>query len=154
MATANVNNYVQGASYVTQKSLTRTNPYAETENGERLYGVDTLHPRHAVAFTWRVTSAGDGITFTPSTGATTATDYLRFAVYDKEGGEARTTAFNPAAATTALVVNTAPLQTKQGWYVLFETSNNDGASKVSFQFEIGEAEIITNSSAAVSYSLT
>jgi hypothetical protein len=154
MPTANANGYTQGNSYVTQAGLTRTNPYAETENAERLYGMSVLQARHSIAFTWRVTSAGDGLILTPSTGATTATDYLRFAVYDREGGEARTTAFQSSAATTALNVNTASLQTKMGWFVIFETSNNSGATQVSFQFEIGEAEIVTNSSAAVAYTLT
>jgi hypothetical protein len=154
MPTANANGYTQGNSYVTQAGLARTNPYAESENAERLYGLSTMHPRHSVAFTWRVTSAGDAIIFTPSTGATTATDYLRFAVYDKEGGEARTTAFQSSAATTALTVNTSSLQTKMGWFVIFETANNSGASTVSFQFEIGEAKIVTNSSAPVAYTLT
>lgn len=154
MPTANANGYTQGASYIAQNSLSRTNPYAETENAERLYGMEVLHPRHSVAFTWRVTSAGDGIIFTPSTGATTATDYLRFAVYDKEGGEAHTTAFQSSAATTALNVSTSSLETKDGWFVIFETSNTDGATKVSFQFEIGAAEIVGNSSAAVAYTLT
>jgi len=154
MPTANINGYTQGNSYVTQASLTRTNPYAETENAERLYGMGVMHPRHSVAFTWRVTSAGDAIIFTPSTGATTATDYLRFAIYDKEGGEARTTSFQSSAATTALTVNTSSLQTKMGWFVIFETANNSDASKVSFQFEIGEAKIVTNSSATVAFSLT
>jgi len=154
MPTANANGYTQGNSYVTQASLSRTNPYAETENAERLYGMSTMHPRHSVAFTWCVTSAGDGIIFTPSTGATTATDYLRFAVYDKEGGEEHTTAFQSSAATTALNVNTASLQTKMGWFVIFETANNSGATQVSFMFDIGAAEIITNASAPVAYTLT
>jgi hypothetical protein len=41
-----------------------------------------------------------------------------------------------------------------GWFVIFETANNSDASKVSFQFEIGEAKIVTNSSATVAFSLT
>jgi hypothetical protein len=154
MPTANANGYVQNTNYSTKAGLTRTNPYAETENAELVYGMSTLQARHSIAFTWRVTSAGGGITFTPSTGATTATDYLHFSIYDKEGGEAKTTAFQSSAATTALNVNTASLQTKMGWFVIFETSNNSGATQVSFQFEIGEASIVTNSSAAVAHPLT
>lgn len=153
MATANVNSYAQGASYVTQKSLSRTNPYAD-DNAERLYGMDTVHPRHSVAFTWRVTSGGDGAIFTPSTGATTATDYLHFMIFDKSGGNVQTTTFQSSAATAALNVNTSSLETKHGWDVIFSTSNSDGATKVEFQFEISEGEIVTNSSASVSYSLT
>jgi hypothetical protein len=75
-------------------------------------------------------------------------------VYDKEGGEAHTTAFQSSAATTALNVSTSSLETKSGWFVIFETSNSSGATKVSFQFDIGAAEIITNASAAVAYTLT
>ena len=44
MPTANINGYTQGASYVTQENLSRTNPYAESENAERLYGMEVMHP--------------------------------------------------------------------------------------------------------------
>jgi hypothetical protein len=153
MATAS-STYVQRTKYTAATSANRTNPYARPENEEKLYAMAVQTPRHSVAFTWRVTSAGAGAIFTPSTGATTATDYLRFTVYDKEGGEARTTTFQSSAATTALNVSTANLQTKKGWFVLFETANNSRTTKVNFQFEIGEALIVTNSSATVAYTLT
>jgi hypothetical protein len=153
MATASTT-YVQRTKYTVATSASRTNPYARPENEEKLYGMATQDPRHSVSFTWRVTSAGAGIIFTPSTGATTATDFLRFTVYDKEGGEARSTGFQSSAATTALNVSTANLQTKKGWFVLFGTANNNRATRVNFQFEIGEANIVSNSSATIAYTLT
>lgn len=155
MATANVNSFSQGASYVAQESLSRTNPYAADGSDAQaieLYGVSTYGDRHSVAFTWAVTTAGARITFTPSTGATTATDYIKFYVTDGQGNEAYSTGFQSSAATTALPVTTSGLDKRNDWTIVFQTSNNDGASKVEFQFTIDEAQIIGNSSGTVSYS--
>ena len=155
MATANVNSFSQGASYVTQESLARTNPYAADGSDAQaveLYGIDVYGTRHSVAFTWAVSSAGKRITFTPSTGATTATDYIKFYVTDGDGNEAYSTGFQSSAATTALAVTTSALDTRKDWTVIFETSNNSGASKVQFQFSLDESQIIGNSSASVAYS--
>ncbi len=155
MATANANSFVQGASYVTKENLSRTNPYAADGSDAQameLYGVDTYGNRHSVAFTWAVSSAGKRVTFTPSTGATTATDYIKFYVTDGHGNEAWSTGFQSSAATTALIVNTSALDAREEWTVKFATSNGGGASKVEFQFEIGEAQITGNSSASVAYS--
>ena len=155
MATANSNSYVQGASYVTQESLSRTNPYAADGSDAQameLYGMSVYGDRHSIAFTWAVASAGRQITFTPSTGATTATDYIKFYVTDGQGNEAYSTGFQSSAATTALAVTTSALDPREEWTVTYQTSNNDGASKVEFLFRIGEAQITGNSSATVSYS--
>lgn len=155
MATANVNSFSQGASYVTAESLARTNPYAadgSDAQGVELYGIDVYGTRHSVAFTWAVSSAGKRITFTPSTGATTATDYIKFYVTDGDGNEAYSTGFQSSAATTALAVTTSALDPRKDWTVIFETSNNSGASKVQFQFSLDESQIIGNSSASVAYS--
>ena len=60
MATANVNSFVQGASYVTQESLARTNPYAADGSDAQaveLFGIDVYGDRHSIAFTWAVTTA-------------------------------------------------------------------------------------------------
>lgn len=155
MATANVNSFSQGASYVTRESLSRTNPYAADGSDAQaieLYGVDTYGDRHSVAFTWAVTTGGARITFTPSTGATTATDYIKFYVTDGQGNEAYSTGFQPSAATAALAVTTTALDKREDWTVVYSTSNNDGASKVQFKFSIDESQIIGNSSGTVSYS--
>jgi hypothetical protein len=155
MATANSNNYVQGASYVTQESLTRTNPYAADGSDAQameLYGMSVYGTRHSIAFTWAVSSAGKRVTFTPSTGATTATDYIKFYVTDGQGNEAYSTGFQSSAATAALAVTTSALDPREEWMVTYQTSNNDGASKMEFLFRIGEWQIAANSSATVSYS--
>ena len=154
-AVQNTNSYVDGTSYVTQMSLARTNPFANDgqENAIELFGVDTNQPRHNVAFTWAVTSAGDLITFTPSTGATTATDYQKFTIRDESGNEAWATGFQSSAATAARAVNTAALNPNDDWAVTFSTSNTDGATKVQFTFSIDEAAIYGNASGTQSYTL-
>lgn len=154
MATANVNGWDQDNTYIGKKSLAETNPYATEVNAMQLYGVDTLTDRHSVAFTWVISTGGDQIRFTPSTGATTATDYIKFYVTDKSGNEAYSTGFQSSAATTALNVNTSALNPNDDWTVLFSTSNNKGATKVQFSFGIGTAAIYGNSSATVSYTLS
>jgi len=154
MATANVNGWDQDNTYIGKNNLSETNPYANEPNAVQLYGVDTLHDRHSVAFTWAVSTGGDQIRFTPSTGATTATDYVKFYVKDKSGNEAYSTGFQSSAATAALNVNTSGLNPNDDWTVLFQTSNNSGATKVHFEFTIGTAAIYGNSSASVAYTLS
>jgi hypothetical protein len=154
MATANVNGWDQDNTYIGRKNLAETNPYASEVNAMQLYGVDTLTDRHSVAFTWVISTGGDQIRFTPSTGATTATDYIKFYITDKSRNEAFSTGFQSSAATTALNVNTSALNPNDDWTVLFSTSNNKGATKVQFSFRIGTAAIYGNSSASVSYTLS
>lgn len=154
MATANSNSFDQDYTYVGRNSLTETNPYAEEANALQLYGVDTLHDRHSVSFTWRVTTAGDQVAFTPATGASTATDYVKFQVKDKSGNEAYSTGFTSTAATSALNVNTSGLNPNDDWTVLFQTSNTSGATKVKFSFDIASAAIYGNSSGTVAYTLS
>lgn len=154
MATANVNGWDQDNTYIGKNNLAETNPYANEPNAVQLYGVDTLHDRHSIAFTWAISTGGDQIRFTPSTGATTATDYIKFYVKDKSGNEAYSTGFQSSAATTALNVNTSGLNPNDNWTVLFQTSNNSGATKVKFEFTIGTAAIYGNSSATVAYTLS
>lgn len=157
MPTANINGWSSSATYVNRKSLSRTNPYANDDslNVLKLYGVATNQARHSVAFTWQVASAGNQITFTPSTGATTATDYIKFSIYDESGNVASTTtpAFQSSAATTPLAINTAALRKINDWNVVFNTSNNSGATKVNFNFHIDESQLASNSSGTVSYTL-
>ncbi len=154
MPTANVNSFDQDNTYIGQNSVARTNPYAEESNALQLYGIDTMHARHSVAFTWAATSAGDQIAFTPSTGASSATDYLKFRVVDQSGNEAYSTTFQSSAATAAINVNTSGLNPADDWTVLFQTSNNDGATKVKFSFGIPSAALYANSSASVAYTLS
>lgn len=155
-AVQNANSWNPSANYIDANSLTRTNPYAN--NGEdqavELFGVDTFQARHSVSHTWAVTSAGARVTFTPSTGATTATDYLKFTVMDESGNEAYATGFQSSAATTALVVNTSALNKNDDWKVIFSTSNSDGATKVQFSYHIDEAAIYGNSSGTEAYTLS
>lgn len=154
MPTANINSWQSSATYPGVNSLTQTNPYADEGNAVNLYGVDTYQARHSVAFSWRVTGGGATVIFTPSTGATSATDYIKFTLRDMSGNEAYATGFVAASATKALTVTTSSLEPTDDWTVLYSTSNTDGATKVAFEFEIGTAQIVGNSSAAVSYSLT
>ncbi len=155
-AVQNANDWQPSANYITANSLSRTNPYAN--NGEdqavELFGVDTFQARHSISHTWAVASAGVQITFTPSTGATTATDYLKFTVVDESGNEAYATGFQSSAATTALVVNTSALNKNDDWKVIFSTSNTDGATKVQFSYHIDEAAIYGNSSGTEAYTLS
>ncbi len=155
-AVQNANSWQPSANYITATGLTRTNPYANDgeDQSVELFGVDTFQARHSIAFTWAVTSAGARVTFTPSTGATTATDYLKFTVVDESGNEAYATGFQSSAATTALAVNTSALNKNDDWKVIFSTSNSDGATQVQFSYHIDEAAIYGNSSGTKSYTLS
>jgi hypothetical protein len=155
-AIQNTNNWQPSANYITAAGLTRTNPYANDgeDQSVELFGVDTFQARHTIAFTWVVASAGAQITFTPSTGATTATDYIKFTVVDESGNEAYATGFQSSAATTALVVATTALNKNDDWKVIYSTSNSDGATQVQFSYHIDEAAIYGNSSGTKSYTLS
>lgn len=154
MPTANINSYAQGNTYQDELSLTRTNPYANEANALQLYGVDTMTDRHSVAFSYAITSAGDQVRFTPSTGASSATDYLKFRIQDESGNEAYSTTFQSSAPTGNIDINTAGLNPADDWTVLFQTSNNDGATKVKFQFKFGTGQITGNATGTVSYTLS
>lgn len=155
-AVQNANDWQPSANYITVNSLSRTNPYANDgqDQSVELFGVDTFQARHSIAHTWAVTSAGARVTFTPSTGATTATDYLKFTVVDESGNEAYATGFQSSAATTALAVNTSTLNKNDDWKVIFSTSNSDGATQVQFSYHIDEAAIYGNSSGTITYTLS
>lgn len=157
MPTANSNNWTPASNYLTVNSLGRTNPYAEDVNIARLYGVDTFQDRHSVAFTWTASANGAQFRVTPSIGATTATDYLHLRITDLSGNEvyAPSTAFASSAAINVLVYNTTSLNMNdEFWTVVFDTANNDGATKVGFQFRIDTGAIRANSSATKSYTLS
>lgn len=152
-AVQNTNGYDPANTYISKMSLNRTNPYANDgeDQAVELYGVDTFQDRHNSVHTWAVASAGNKVTFTPSTGATTATDYLKFTVQDMYGNEANATGFQASAATTALAVNTVALNPDQGYKVTFSTSNTDGATKVEYSYTISAAALYANSSGTKSY---
>jgi hypothetical protein len=156
MPTANINGALPTNTWPGQNNLTRTNPYAEESNAEYLLGFQTNQARHSIAFNWQVSGAGTQVRFTPSTGATTATNIINFTVTDESGNEANATGFQSSAATTVLVVNTSALNRADVWKVTYFTSNGTGTSetKVGFDFEIPSAAIFANSSAAVSYTLS
>lgn len=152
-AVPNTNSYSPSNDYISQNTLYRTNPWANdaSENAIELYGIDTNQARHNVAFTWASVSGGAHILFTPTTGATTATDYQKWTVVDQSGNESYAVGFAAGNPTAARQVNTSALDKDDDWKVYFSTSNNDGATKVDFSFTIGTGAIRANSSATISY---
>lgn len=154
MPTANDNGFLQSNDYITKNSITQTNPYASEANAVKLYGIDTMTDRHSVAFTFAITSAGDQVRFAPSTGSSTATDYLKFRIQDESGNEAYSTTYQSSAPTANIDINTAALNPADDWTVLFQTSNNSGRTKVKFQFKFGTGQITGNGTGTVSYTLS
>lgn len=142
------NSYTGSATHITANSVKRSTPGANDTgaNALRLYGVERTRDAHDVSYTWAIASAGDQITFTPATGATTATDYIKFRVLDQHGNEAYSSGFQSSAATTALAVNTSSLDPDDSWTVIYTTSNSDGASRVEYTQIIGTGAIYANSS--------
>lgn len=152
-AVQNTNGYSEANDYVSQNTLYRTNPWAGDNgiNSIHLMGIDTNQARHNVAFTWASVSGGAHILFTPTTGATTATNYQKWTVVDESGHESYAVGFASGNPTAARQVNTSALDKDNDWKVYFSTSNNNGATKTEFSFTIGSAAIRANSSATVSY---
>jgi hypothetical protein len=140
------NSYASSANYIGVNSVKRSNPGANASNAVKLYGVERLRDAHDVSYTWAITSGGDQIEFTPATGATTATDYIKFRVIDQSGNEAYSSGFQSSAATTALAVDTSSLDPDDMWTVYYTTSNNSGASRVEYVQKIGTGAIYANSS--------
>ena len=154
MPTANANGFDQDNTYIGRNSIPATNPYAESGNALQLYGIDTFTDRHSVAFSYAITSAGDQVRFTPSTGATTATNYIKFRIQDQSGNEAFSTTFQSSAATGNIDINTASLNPSDDWTVLYQTANNGGATKVKFQFKLNSGQINGNATGSVAYTLS
>lgn len=152
-AVQNTNSYSDTNDYVSQNTLYRTNPWAGDDglNSIHLMGIDTNQARHNVAFSWAVVSGGAHVLFTPTTGATTATDYQKWTVVDESGHESYAVGFASGNPTAARQVNTSALDKDNDWKVYFSTSNNDGATKVDFSFTIDSGAIRANSSAAIAY---
>lgn len=152
-AVQNTNSYSSSNDYISQQPLYRTNPWANSDgnNAIKLYGIETNQARHNVAFTWAVVSGGAYMLFSPTTGATAATDYQKWTVVDESGNESYAVGFVASTATTPRQVNTSALNRDNDWKVYFSTSNSSGATKVDFSYEIDSAAVRGSSSAAISY---
>jgi len=146
------NSYTSTATHITVNSVKRSNPGANEggTNAVQLYGVERIRDAHDISYTWAVTSGGDQVAFTPATGATTATDYIKFRVVDQHGNEAYSSGFQSSAATNALNVNTSSLDPDDMWTVYYKTSNDSGASRVEYVQKIGSGAIYANASGTVS----
>ena len=146
----NVNSFDQDNTYVGQNSLNRTNPYANVDgiNAEKLYGVDTFETRIPMSVTYAIASAGDRTTITPIYGVTSASDYLKFTIYDESGNSA-SSVWVSSAPSAAMDVTTTALNSSNDWKVLFATSK--AGSKTEFSFMIDEAAVLTNTTATITY---
>jgi len=146
----NVNGYSSTATYINNNSLNRTNPYANSEgiNAEQLYGVDTYEDRIPVSFSWHIATAGARFTATPIYGVTSASDYLRFTIYDESGNSA-STRWISSAPSAAIDVTTTALNKSNDWKVYFATSK--AGAKTEFSYMISDAEVLNNTTATITY---
>ena len=151
MATANVNGFSDSNTYVGQKNLNRTNPYANAQgiNAEQLYGIDTFETRIPVSFTYGTSTAGNRLSVAPLTGVTSASDFYKVTVMDEAGNEAYAN-WQSSAPTAILQITTTALNKGNDWKVLFATAA-DGA-KTEFAFTIEDSLVLTNTSATITYS--
>ena len=151
MATANVNGFLDSNTYVGQKSLNRTNPYANAQgiNAEQLYGIDTFEDRIPVSFTYGTSTAGDRLSVAPLTGVTSASDFYKVTVMDEAGNEAYAN-WQSSAPTAILQITTTALNKGNDWKVLFATAA--AGAKTEFAFTIEDSLVLTNTSATITYS--
>lgn len=151
MSTANVNGFLDSNTYVGQKSLNRTNPFANAQgiNAEQLYAVDTFEDRVPVSFTYGTSTAGNRLNFAPLTGVTSASDFYKVNVIDESGNEAYSN-WQSSAPTAILNINTSALIKGNDWKVLFATATTAGL-KTEFSFVIEDSLVMTNTSATISY---
>jgi hypothetical protein len=151
MATANVNGFLDSNTYVGQKSLKRTNPYANTDgiNAEQLYGIDTFEDRIPVSFTYGTSTAGNRLSVAPLTGVTSASDFYKVTVIDEAGNEAYAN-WQSSAPTAILQITTTALNKGNDWKVLFATAA--AGAKTEFAFTIEDSLVLTNTSATITYS--
>jgi hypothetical protein len=151
MATANVNGFLDSNTYVGQKSLNRTNPYANTDgiNAEQLYGIDTFEDRIPVSFTYGTSTAGNRLSVAPLTGVTSASDFYKVTVMDESGNEAYAN-WQSSAPTAILQITTTALNKGNDWKVLFATAA--AGAKTEFAFTIEDSLVLTNTSATITYS--
>lgn len=146
----NVNSFDNDYTYVGRNSLNRTNPYANTHgnNAEKLYGVDTYENRIPVSLSWHVASAGARVTVTPIYGVTSASDYLKFNLIDSAGNEAYGRWIS-SAPSAAFDITTTALNSGTDWKAFFATKKS--GSKTEFSFPIEDAEVLTNTTATITY---
>lgn len=146
----NVNSFDQDNNYVTQNSLNRTNPYANTDglNAEKLYGVDTFETRIPVSLTYAVASAGARVTVTPIYGITSASNYFKFNLIDEAGNEAYGRWIS-SAPSAAFDITTTALNSGTDWKAFFATAK--AGSKTEFSFNIEDAKVLTNTTATITY---
>jgi hypothetical protein len=151
MATANVNGFLDSNTYVGQKSLNRTNPYANTDgiNAEQLYGIDTFETRIPVSFTYGTSTAGNRLSVAPLTGVSSASDFYKVTVMDESGNEAYAN-WQSSAPTAILQITTTALNKGNDWKVLFATAA--AGAKTEFAFTIEDSLVLTNTSATITYS--
>jgi len=151
MATANVNGFSDSNTYVGQKNLKRTNPYANTDgiNAEQLYGIDTFEDRIPVSFTYGTSTAGNRLSVAPLTGVTSASDFYKVTVMDEAGNEAYAN-WQSSAPTAILQITTTALNKGNDWKVLFATAA--AGAKTEFAFTIEDSLVLTNTSATITYS--
>jgi len=151
MATANVNGFLDSNTYVGQKSLNRTNPYANTDgiNAEQLYGIDTFETRIPVSFTYGTSTAGNRLSLAPLTGVSSASDFYKVTVMDESGNEAYAN-WQSSAPTAILQITTTALNKGNDWKVLFATAA--AGAKTEFAFTIEDSLVLTNTSATITYS--
>jgi hypothetical protein len=151
MATANVNGFSDSNTYVGQKNLNRTNPYANTDgiNAEQLYGIDTFEDRIPVSFTYGTSTAGNRLSVAPLTGVTSASDFYKVTVMDQSGNEAYAN-WQSSAPTAILQITTTALNKGNDWKVLFATAA--AGAKTEFAFTIEDSLVLTNTSATITYS--
>jgi hypothetical protein len=151
MATANVNGFSDSNTYVGQKNLNRTNPYANAQgiNAEQLYGIDTFEDRIPVSFTYGTSTAGNRLSVAPLTGVTSASDFYKVTVMDEAGNEAYAN-WQSSAPTAILQITTTALNKGNDWKVLFATAA--AGAKTEFAFTIEDSLVLTNTSATITYS--
>jgi hypothetical protein len=151
MATANVNGFSDSNTYVGQKNLNRTNPYANAQgiNAEQLYGIDTFEDRIPVSFTYGTSTAGNRLSVAPLTGVTSASDFYKVTVMDESGNEAYAN-WQSSAPTAILQITTTALNKGNDWKVLFATAA--AGAKTEFAFTIEDSLVLTNTSATITYS--
>ena len=146
----NVNSFDNDNTYVGQNSLNRTNPYANPNgvNAEKLYGVDTYENRIPVSLSWHGATAGARVTVTPIYGVTSASNYLKFTLIDEAGNEAYGRWIS-SAPSAAFDITTTALNSATDWKAFFATKKSE--AKTEFAFPITNAEILTDTTATITY---
>jgi hypothetical protein len=110
--------------------------------------VDTYEDRIPVSLSWHVASAGARVTVTPIYGVTTASDYLKFNLIDSAGNEAYGRWIS-SAPSAAFDITTTALNSGTDWKAYFATKKS--GAKTEFSFPIEDAQVLTNTTATITY---